>query len=117
MDNLIKRGGGLQLELLWTNPNPTSHIGSTTIAIDNISKYKIIIVQSLITPEWGASPLITTIAIGESNNYTFYIEPSTSTKYRRSYKITSSGVSFSNGSENGNSSDGAMPPFKIFGLY
>lgn len=102
------------MELLWTNPNPSSDFGQQTVSLD-LSNYELIIVIA----DNYSSPAMATVG-GDGNLLT--------TNYagnhrigQRKFTVSTTGVSFENAyysyaNENGSVNNGMVKPQRIYGI-
>lgn len=117
----LRRGGGLELNLLWTNPNPTEPFSARTIQLD-LTAYKM--VGIVFTVEAGNPARISNLfflikgitygggcCVGGVSQYL---------KSRSISSVTDSGITFGGGynatNASGATNNSAMIPLYIYGI-
>lgn len=111
-------GGTSTLELLWTNPNPSSNFSAQTVSLD-LTNYDLIVIESSTTTT--SSRLFMTLCRNGTAAQLQRI--GTNYLYIRSLDITNAGVSFETGqriqalSGTWASNSGYIIPQKIYGVH
>ena len=108
--------GGVKMDLLWTNPNPTSSFGAQTISID-LSDYSLIIISHYTNNAVGFDTAqviqqIIPIADGQSSliaGMNYY-------QRRKVSAISNTGVTFNSGQYIAQENNGVCIPQKIYGI-
>lgn len=103
---------------LWTNPNPTSNFSAQTVSLD-LSAWTWIAISAITTS--GATEMRRTlflVSVGESTLLAVPNLASTQYLYKRVADVTSTGVTFSTGYRNTNSTTSAQYciPTEIYGV-
>lgn len=106
-------GGGVQVDLLWTNPDPTASFGAQTISLD-LSAYDAVWItyatgsryDSKLCLKDGNKYMVTTGIDSTSNAYI----------YQRGATATDSGVEFTAGYRGTSTGGTNAIPQKIFGI-
>ena len=109
-------GGGGSWTELWTNPNPSSTFAAQTVSIDLSSWHLICILAK--PQETGATTSAFLAAVGTQNILSVPNLGSTQYFYKRNATISTTGVTFSTGYRNTNSTTGTgyCIPTAIYGL-
>ena len=109
--------GTLKIELLWSNPNPTSNFETKTINID-LSDYKYVYIKtkgyrtSTEDTDNGA-PVMHFCMVG---GYASLIHPINENINRRKVQITKNSVTFANGYSDSTVADDCVIPLNIYGV-
>ena len=106
--------------LLWTNPNPTSSFSAQTISLD-LSKYDMV---EVVFKQYASNPFFSTskTEVGKSGKLFSYGYEDVREMDGRSYKVSTTGVSFQVGysamisASSGTAADGQCVPYKIYGI-
>lgn len=114
-------GGGIEMTLLWTNPNPLAGFGEQTIPID-LSQYEYVAIDgsidSAFSPPYPTSGFAITPVGGFGGLCTgVYRFKSDGTTECRCYDVLTTGVQFYNGSASGAGQSSAYAiPKNIYGI-
>ena len=109
--------GGMKMDLLWTNPNPTSNYGANTVSVD-LSEYGAVLVTfnysalaSLLCPVDGNKYMVTIGNVSTTSS-------SPSVPRRRGFTPSTSGIAFETSYISGTTTEaqGACIPYQIFGI-
>ena len=106
-------------ELLWTNASPTSAYGEQTVSL-NLSGYQMIAIV-LNRDTGGAAKSTTIVFVGSASKCVVYQDAYGLYPGSRNATVSTTGVAFSNGYDNGNStaagtSNSVAIPYQIFGI-
>ena len=110
--------GGMKMDLLWTNPSPSSSFAAQTVALD-LSEYNLILVQFLrATNTTSFRGTDISIVGSASTGIIGGVDSVNSSVLSRSYESTTNGVTFALGrANNESSSDSAWCiPTYIYGI-
>ena len=104
-------GGGVQMTLLWTNPDPTANFSAQTVQGD-FSGYDFFIVFFSFTScgNCGAS------ICGKTNKYSISGKAASGTAYSRYVTFSSAGAVFETGYAGSSSGAGYAIPLEIVGV-
>lgn len=115
--NLESVGGGMQIDLLWTNPSPTASFSAKTVSLD-LSGYDSVMVIS--DNDYGSifPPVI--VDMGKSG---ILLQCTDVIRYRK-FRTSATGVEFENGSvqnsynvaEAVSTNSKIVIPYKIYGI-
>ena len=113
-------GGGLSLELLWENPNPSAAFAAQTISL-NLSGYNAVLVVAITTPLEKTNPECGfTTAFGfVDSDYDLHLNwgsAGTNRVATRKASISSTGVSFLAGRYNNATKNDYTVPYRIYGI-
>lgn len=106
-------GGGVQVDLLWTNPSPLANFGTQTVSVD-LSAYQAVIIRTNVTTS-GANQKSELIMVGD-NSVVDGVSPSSTTMYKRQCDVATAGVTFQRGYRDTSTNDGAIIPYQIYGI-
>ena len=109
--------GGMKMDLLWTNPNPTSSFTAQTISLD-LSEYELFIISSKAYADSSSLDEINfSIAIKNTDSLAIAFRTS-SPELFRVVTANDNGITFSTGKYTGdtNTSDSYAIPQKIYGI-
>lgn len=106
-------GGGLTLDLLWTNPNPSSNFGAQTISID-LSGYLLVLIEQ--DPFNNGSLDVAIGLIGSEMKMFCLANTNTNRNGARNLTVSSTGITFSACTYNGATNNGYSIPLRIFGI-
>lgn len=97
--------------LLWTNSSPTSNFAAQTVEID-LSNYDAVDIETYLTANGMTSIRRTAVGYqGEAGGL-----GSGGDRYTRNANVTTSGIAFTVGKQNGTDNAGAAIPYKIYGI-
>ncbi len=107
--------GGVKMDLLWTNPNPTSSFSAQTISLD-LSEYQLVFVVC----KGDTTGTNYTTALAEFNTLTQIGTINGYTRFR-AFTATATGVQFGGGYKqtsysNDGSDNSATIPYHIYGI-
>lgn len=105
--------GGMKMDLLWTNPSPTSDFAAQTVPLD-LSEYSMLIIVTEVTSLWAASYCFPKI-LNKAFALHFVTENNSNSRIR-AVTFTSSGVEFGNGMNNGSTNNAEQKPKYIYGI-
>ena len=103
---------GLQMDLLWENPNPTSAFAAQTLTIQGLSNYKFCIVFCELETQYPNYIQANIIVPGVESNMICI----TATITRRQGKINGNSFIFSDGSNKDTPDNTACIPKYIYGI-
>lgn len=106
-------GGGLTLDLLWTNPNPSSNFGAQTISIV-LSNYSLVLIEQ--DPFNNDTLDIAIGLVGSGMKLYCLANTNTNRNGARNLTVSSSGITFSACTYNGATNNGYCIPLRIFGI-
>lgn len=108
--------GGVKMEVVWQNPNPTSALASTTTTLSkNLDDYDLFLVYSAIDKNRGGYKIEPIFANGVS--YILNFASGSAGEYYRTIKLTSpNSLIISGGSYNGSSNNDALVVQAVYGL-
>ena len=89
--------GGMKMDLLWTNPSPTSSFSPQTVSLD-LSEYNLVYAIFNISPEVAATSDSAWLLLIDDERPTIVLNPSYLLRYRE-VRATSTGVVFGSGLE------------------
>ena len=102
--------------LLWTNPNPTSAFAAQTISLD-LSKYDAVAIDlTMYTAGSNVHNQTFLGSVGSSMILSGILYSTAPTDLMRIGDVTASGVIFNNGRAYGAVNNGAVIPYKIYGI-
>ena len=106
--------GGMKMDLLWTNPSPTSDFAAQTVSLD-LSDYKLVLIMWVTSTSSAlCRSIISPIAGDEIQD--FYLAKNGTDRYSRQITATSSGISFSPGWLGYADDNSKMIPYMIYGI-
>lgn len=107
--------GGIEMTLLWTNPNPTSTFAAQTVALD-LSDYDAVGINL----KWhkGVENFIPMMILpkGAERWQLFQAATDVNRTGGRFATFVSSGIAFTNATYNGSSTNDYAIPYKIYGI-
>ena len=118
VDNNSGGGGGDSgIELLWSNPSPSSAFDAQTISID-MSRYGAVIIRLRASTTGGQyTNNIVMKGTSETGNTSLFIRAySSSNMFTRGAKLVNEGVIFTTGYQNGTAGTGYAIPVSIYGI-
>lgn len=104
---------GITMELLWTNPSPTSSFSPQTVGLD-LSNYDMLCVVLKHYTD-SNTRIVQFVPIFDDKAIMSYNDTS-GTRIVRQAKANSSGVTFENGISNGSSNNSVAIPYQIYGI-
>lgn len=108
--------GGMKMDLLWTNPNPSSSFSAQTIPID-LSDYSLIIISHYTNNAVGfdTAQVIQQI-IPKADGQSFLIAGMNYYQRRKVSAISNSGITFNSGQYIAQENNTVCIPQKIYGI-
>lgn len=106
--------GGVKLDLLWTNPSPTSSFSAQTVSI-NLSDYDVLFICHYSDYAQNPRPQRVVSVALKSYGYGMLVDGSNLWP-RRNVVVTNTGVQFTDAVANGSTSNGFCVPQYIYGL-
>ena len=109
--------GALGAELLWTNPSPLSSFAAQTVSLD-LSEHFAVIVTATATGS-SAQPgdkCTRLILVGGADCLVSYGGTNGNVATIRSVSVSAAGVTFSGANYNGNTNNGRVIPYRIYGV-
>lgn len=106
----------LQKDLLWTNPNPSTAVGAFDVSLD-LSDYDMLLIVA--RPYVGSANVQSWIVEKNVDGITDSFSLGTTDgdgRFRRTGRVSNTGVSFDNGQWNNGSSTNACVPSRIYGI-
>lgn len=110
--NIETLGGGVQFDLLWTNPAPSAAFSPQLVTVDNISQYTLVMI--LFKNAMSVAPVSDSTTMFEASGGT----NATAGAYQsRAFQIKSNGIQFFGGAQGGvSANNGYMIPRYIYGI-
>lgn len=108
--NLEALSGGMQMDLLWTNPNPTKTFSAQTVSLD-LSLYDLVLVRASV---YYTSVAYVSAVVGRIGERITLMAPTGTGVAYRYANITSTGVSFETAQQSTNNQHAI--PQEIYGI-
>lgn len=105
--------GGVRVDLLWTNPNPTSNFSAQTVSID-LSGYDAVRITFI--ANMGSPVCYTQEADIDSYDHLLSVVSAAPARQSRSFTLSSTGIVFANGATGNTSGSQYGVPIKIWGI-
>lgn len=105
--------GGVQVDLLWTNPNPSSNFSAQTVVID-LSDYDAVRITFI--SNMNSPVAYTQDADIDSYTHNLFAVSAAPARQSRQFTLSSTGIVFSNGATGSTSGSQYGVPIKIYGI-
>lgn len=105
---------GSKMELLWTNPSPSSNFAAQTVSLD-LSSYDAVFLKCYTTTD--TPRYFTCLFMVDGNIWTMYaVGGAASNRYNRLVTVSDTGLVFAGGYSNGTAGSAHAIPIEVYGV-
>lgn len=105
--------GGMKMDLLWTNPSPTSRFGASTLSIDT-TDYSLLLIEYLWTN--GGTDVAGVGLVTDKDRYIYHGFTAMGGSITRKILCNGTQVIFGDGYNGGSVANNVAIPYKIYGI-